>query len=365
MRHSLATKRAAPFALTAALGSLLFALPTLIPRIEAASPSASSRIIKKLQRQIATLKKQLAAATATPSPFIEMVSVGNLGNKADLSDGDSLTPGTQRFGAVPYTYKIGKNEVSLTQYAAFLNPVAAEDPFGLYNSNMATDRNIAGINRDGDSGGFRYSVIGNGARAVTYVSWFDAARFCNWLHHGRPTGEQTAATTENGAYPLNGATSGGATIARNPGAKFWIPSEDEWYKAAYHQPSEEMGDEDNYWLYPTKSNEDPGNTIGVLLPSNRANFFNNVFSITQNGTEDPDQNYLTPAGSFPGSTSHYGTSDQGGNVFEWNDGVDASLNRGLRGGSWIGFETFLRSSYRGFDPPDSENAIFGFRVASP
>ena len=365
MRRFLPPKYTAPFALTAALGALLFALPTVIPRIEAASPSASSRIIKKLQRQIANLKKQLAAATATSPTFIDMVSVENVGNEADLSDGDSLTPGTQRFGAVPYAYKIGKNEVSLTQYAAFLNAVAAEDTFALYNPNMATDRNIAGINRDGDSGGFRYSVIGDGARPVTYVSWFDAARFCNWLHHGRPTGAQTAATTENGAYPLNGATSGGATITRNPGAKFWIPSEDEWYKAAYHQPSEELGDVDNYWLYPTKNNEDPGNTIGLVPPSNHANFFNNVFSVTQNGTEKPDQNYLTPAGSFPGSASYYGTLDQGGNVFEWNDAVDGSLNRGVRGGSWINFETFLRSSYRGFDPPENENDFFGFRVASP
>jgi formylglycine-generating enzyme required for sulfatase activity len=339
----------------------------LLPSVEAASESASKRIIKKLKKQVATLRKQLAAATATPTsptPFIEMVKVGNAGNAVDPSDGDSNTGGTQNFGAVAYEYSIGKYEVTLTQYTAFLNAVAATDTHALYNSSMATDLNIAGITQSGSSGSFVYSVIGDGARPVTYVSWFDAARFCNWLHNGRPSGAQDATATENGAYPLNGATSGGLTITRNPGAKFWIPSEDEWYKAAYHQPSGQGGDGDNYWLYPTKSNAVPGNTIGSS--ANHANFFvTSVFSVTQSGSYDVNQNYLTVVGSYPGTAGFYGTFDQGGNAWEWNDAVISGSFRGLRGGSWSGNESLLRSSFRNFDIPDFENSNFGFRVASP
>ena len=341
-----------------------FSLPgplSFTPALEAASASASVRIIKKLKKQVKTLKRQLAAARAvpplppTPAPFIEMVTVGNPGNAVDPSDGDSFTDGTQNFGAVPYEYSIGKYEVTLEQYTAFLNAVAETDVFSLYNANMATDLNIAGIAQSGSSGSFVYSVIGTGTRPVTYVSWFDAARFCNWLHNGRPTGAQDAATTENGAYPLNGATSGGLTITRNPGAKYWIPSDDEWYKAAYHDPRASSAGgppgDDFYWLYPTGSDTAP---TAEVPPggANSANFSSVV-------------NALTLVGAYTGSAGLYGTFDQGGNVLEWNDTVISGSFRGLRGGSWDYSEDFLRSSFRVFDDPVGEFSNIGFRVASP
>jgi formylglycine-generating enzyme required for sulfatase activity len=344
-----------------------FSLPgplSLVPSVEAASASASKRIIKKLKKQIKTLKAQLAAARAvppTPAAFIEMVTVGNAGNVADAGNASESSV----YGAVLYEYQIGKHGVTLAQYTAFLNAVAATDTHALYHANMATDLNIAGITQNGASPNFTYSVIGDGARPVTYVSWFDAARFCNWLHNGRPSGAQDATTTENGAYPLNGATSGGLTITRNPGAKFWIPSEDEWYKAAYHQPSGQLGDIDDYWLYPTRSNAVPGNTIGVATPSNHANFYTSVYSVTQSESYDSEQNYLTAVGSYPGSASFYGTFDQGGNVFEWNDAVISGSFRGRRGGSWGSDEGALRSSTRDSLIPGGEGDGFGFRVASP
>jgi len=321
----------------------------LIPSAEGASASASARIIKKLKKQIATLKAQLAAATAkppTPAPFMEMVKVGNVGNAADQDFGDG------QFGTVPYEYSIGKYEVTLAQYTDFLNAVAATDTHALFNENMATYVDVAGIAQNGASPNFTYTVIGDGARPVTFVSWFDAARFCNWLHNGRPTGLQTSATTENGAYPLNGATSGGLTIIRNPGAKVWIPSEDEWYKAAYHQPFGQGGDGDDYWLYATATNSAPG----AATPSAAANLAN--FSYVVNG--------LTPAGAYTGSAGFYGTFDQGGNVFEWNDAVISGSFRGLRGGSWLNDVDTLRSSFRyRTNPENDSSSSIGFRVASP
>jgi formylglycine-generating enzyme len=356
------TRRTLSFVFLLAFSFSLVGPISLVPSVEAASASASKRIIKKLKKQIKTLKAQLAAARAVPpapTAFVEMVKVGNAGNGTDAGNASAVSV----YGEVPYEYSIGKYEVTLAQYAAFLNAVAATDVHNLYNASMATDLNIAGITQNGASPNFTYSVIGDGARPVTYVSWFDAARFCNWLHNGRPSGAQDATTTENGAYPLNGATSGGLTITRNPGAKFWIPSEDEWYKAAYHQPSGQLGDIDDYWLYPTRSNTVPGNTIGAS--ANHANFFTSVFSVTQSGSFDSNQNYLTAVGSYPGSASFYGTFDQGGNVFEWNDAVISGSFRGLRGGSWGFLEGFLRSSFRSNNIPVTEINNIGFRVASP
>jgi len=281
--------------------------------------------------------------------------VGDAGNTADSTG----------YGAVAYDYKIATTEVNLFQYTAFLNAVAQTDIYGLYNTNMGSDPAIAGISRSGSSGSYVYSVVGSGSRPVTYVSWFDAARFANWVANGQPTGAQAAGTTEDGAYTLNGATSGvGFTknaINPNTGTTtmYWIPSEDEWYKAAYYQPAAQGGPSDSYWLYPTRSDTAPGNVVGSS--ANQANFYNGVYSVTQSGYSS-SQNYLTDGGAFSNSASYYGTFDQGGNVLEWNDAVIGS-SMGLRGGSWDDNESFLRSSFRSISSP-FELGVVGFRVAS-
>jgi formylglycine-generating enzyme required for sulfatase activity len=345
------------------------AVPDLLPDAEASS--RDKRTIRKLKKQnrglrktVNSLRAQLTAARAQlPKPsIIEMVKVGNVGNAADA--GNTTDPNV--YGAVNYEYSIGKYEVSLAQYTRFLNAVAASDPNGLYNPNMATNLRIAGIERSGENGEYTYSVIGSGNRPVTYVSWFDAARYCNWEHNECPTGVQDASTTERGAYTLDGATSGGLDITRNPGAKYWIPSEDEWYKAAYHQPQSEGGPVDDYWDYPTRSDEPnaPGNTIGPA--ENQANItVSGNYSVTQSGSYDSNQNYLTDGGSYEGSAGPYGTFDQGGNVREWNDAVISDSFQGVWGGSWNNDELDLRSSSRDFEAPDCKDNLIGFRVASP
>jgi hypothetical protein len=104
---------------------------------------------------------------------------------------------------------------------------------------------------------------------VTLVSWFDAARFANWLQNGQPTGGQGAGTTETGAYTLSGATSG--VFVRNPDATFGLPSENEWYKAAYYDASLNAG-AGGYWLYPTRSDFRPNSRFGSATDSNSANY---------------------------------------------------------------------------------------------
>ncbi len=162
-----------------------------------------------------------------------------------------------------------------------------------------------------------------------------SARFVNWLQNG-----QGAGSTETGVYDMSLTTP-----LRSGSASFWIPSENEWYKAAYYQPVAQGGDTDSYWLYPTKSNTAPGNEIGS--GANQANFRDGDFATTPgNNTYSGSQNYLTDGGAFIDSASYYGTYDQGGNVFEWNDTVLAGSSRGLRGGSWGTFQNDLLSSVR-------------------
>ena len=312
-----------------------------------------------------------AGATASANITLDFVTVGDPGNPNDTVT--SLDDSGLHFGAVNYTYAIGTYEVTLNQYTAFLNAVAATDSFSLYNPNMATDPTIAGIARSGGSGSYSYSVLGDGQRPVTTVSWFDAARFTNWLHNGQPVGLQTAATTEAGAYALGGAISG-VIVTKNLGAQYWIPSENEWYKAAYYQPAANGGDTDGYWLYPMKTNSEPysDQPPGATPDNTRVgNFFND--DGIANGYNDgkaligldiPTSNVLTPVGAYTWSASYYGTYDQGGGVYEWNDAAMIFDSAGMRGGDWNDPTLDLQSDRRNRSGSATEYGTIGFRVAT-
>ncbi len=249
-----------------------------------------------------------------------------------------------------YDYKIAKNETTIAQYAEFLNAVAATDTYGLYSTGMTTSY-IAGITQSGVSGSFTYSVVaGSANKPITFVSWFDAARFANWLHNGQPSGGQTAATTEDGAYTLLGATSG-VSVSKNVGARMWIPSESEWYKAAYYDPAKGGT---GYWLHANQSDTLSSNSVGV---AGAANFHDGDY------TGYPGM-ALTNVGAYGvNSDSYYGTNDQAGNVWEWNDAIISGTSRGVRGGSWAFIEIVQRSSGRYDFDPTSEDHLIGFRVA--
>ncbi len=300
----------------------------------------------------------MLAHTAAARITIDTVLVDNPGNPND----------TTQHGAVGYDYRIGKYEVTLDQYCAFLNAVGKTDTYALYNPNLAVNARIAGISRSGLSGSYTYSVIGSGNRPVTLVSWFDAARFANWLQNGQPTGAQGAGTTETGAYTLNGATSG--VFLRSPGATYSLPSENEWYKAAYYDPSLNAGS-GGYWDYSTRSNVQPNSRNGSASDPNSANYYyddgmangyNGGYAVN-NSTAFPTGNALTDVGAFSLAVSFYGTFDQSGNVQEWNDAVldlPFGPERGVRGGSW--FVPAIDASSSSYYDPSNENTDMGFRV---
>ena len=289
------------------------------------------------------------AATATPAPQVTftMLPVADAANAADATTG---------FGAVGYEFTIARTSVTIGQYAAFLNAVAKTDPHRLYNPALATDRNVGGITRVGRPGSYSYSVLnidGSTAnRPITYVNWFDAARFANWMANGQPRGPQTARTTENGSYNLARAT-GGRAVPRNlvnPNTRrpptFFLPTENEWYKAAYFSPDQGGPGVPGYWVYATQSDSAPSNLPPESAPAGNANYLvGPIYCVTQSSRFDPGQNYLTVVDAFADSAGHYGTLNQNGNVYQWNDLAGrAGLLRGLRGGFWAGGAVTLRSS---------------------
>jgi formylglycine-generating enzyme required for sulfatase activity len=288
----------------------------------------------------------------------EWNTVSYAANPEDPENSDDI-PG---IGSVANVYRIAKHEVTNSQYAVFLNAVADTDTNDLYNASMGSDPR-GGILRSGSSGSFAYTVKADmGNKPVNFVSVFDSMRFVNWLHNGQPSGTQNASTTEDGVY----AVSDGTSETRAVDAQFFIPTENEWYKAAYYQPSATGGDTDGYWLYPTASNTTPtvatANATGdVSNPG--TNVANYDLGADWNGQ---DGNVTTVGSAGVLSESFFGTSDQGGNVWEWTETVAPGPYRVLRGGSWFFTDLDLQSSaFYGFTLPEDEYDDLGFRVASP
>lgn len=276
------------------------------------------------------------------------VSVGDPGNLADPATGH---------GSVAAEFQISAHEVTIGQWVEFLNAKQASEPAAgidwLWLPSMVSDQNVAGIARNGVDGSYTYQAIGSPERAVTFVSWLDAARYVNWLHNGKGSGD-----TEGGVYDMSRSPE---LIAREPGATYFLPTRDEWYKAAYYDPTKGGGS--NYWLYPTQSDALPGNDLSTA--ANFANFRSGDYTLTPgDNTYSGTTQYLSKVGSFTGSASHYGTFDQGGSVWEWTETLNGT-NREGRGGTWGSGGIHLQATSSRNDDPATENAGLGFRVAKP
>ena len=270
----------------------------------------------------AAIAALIGSASATVT--MDWVSIGDINNAPDTADGNNYFSGIQRFGAVDHAYQIGKYEVTNAQYGEFLNAKGQTNSSGIYNSYMLG----YGITQSGNSGSYSYTV--NAALAnhpVVNVSWFDAARFANWMMNGQGSNDM-----EDGAYTLNGATSG--IFLANTRAQIYIPSENEWYKAAYYNATNT-----SYSLYPNGKN---------TISGDDANFYSSAF---------------VPVGSYISASSSYGTFDQGGNAWEWHDGVFYSEYRGVRGGAFASAIFDMSSSINLLSDPTFEG-FAGFRLAS-
>lgn len=237
---------------------------------------------------------------------LDFVNIGNAGNAADTSG----------YGAVADAFRMGMHEVTIDQFAK---------------ANAAAGGTLG----DGDEN--PYSIGVNGAALRT--SWLEAAKFANYL---------TSGTYNGGAYQfsdvntLTGVDRDAAVSTY--GTVYVLPTEDEWYKAAYLK-----SDGSAYTLYAT----------GDSVPTAGAGGEN------YNGVNSNPWD----VGSG-GLAENNGTFDMNGNVWEWNESAyDGTLdnmaeNRVIRGGAFLNSEIYLRSSRRNSLNPTGENNDIGFRVAA-
>jgi len=252
---------------------------------------------------------------------MDFVDIGNAGNAADNTG----------YGAVGYNYRMGTYEVS-------------ESMIGSYNAL---------------SGGPTITLDSRGAnRPATSVSWNEAARFVNWLNtsSGYAAAYQfdTAGGNDNIAlWEVGDAGYNASNPFRNSNAHYFLPSEDEWYKAAYYDPNANSG-LGGYWNYATGSDTAP-----TAVASGTASG-----TAVYNGQAGPAD--ITNAGGL----SAYGTMAQNGNVWEWGENGftapndSAGESRVIRGGNWLNLSNSLSSSLRSFFSPTNEGSSIGFRVAA-
>jgi len=284
-------------------------------------------------------------------------TVGSIGNAANPTTG---------LGRVTENFKISAYETTISQYADFLNGSYAgkQGLYGVYNTNIGATNNLnppdgVGITRTGSAGSYTYSVrTGFADRPVNNVSWFSAARFVNWYANEKST---TATATETGTYTLVGGQTSGSVAARNAGAKIFLPSADEWTKAAFYSPATQ-----SYTKWPTQSDTIPTATLPTadeqITAANTANYR------PQTGGGTPK---MTNIGTYVNTTSTYGLFDMAGNVTEMTDTAqsgDASRFQAL-GGSFASSTTQMNNLFSSdkvgeFRLTDNLGAGTGFRVAA-
>lgn len=240
------------------------------------------------------------------------------------------------YGSVPYSYRIGKYPITNAEYCLFLNSIDPQgtNPNNVYDTNLGLSSNARGgidlVTSQNISPirpyGYYYRVrttssatlIGNmGDKPVSYISWLNAARFCNWLHNGARrysrTDSSATAPQNTGAYEVGTLTSISAPLQPNPNAKFKIPTINEWIKAAYYKSD---GLSSGYWMYPTQSDIEPScipninvNGYPILLPTYLSALFTdvpiselspekNVVSLLANDVILQDNNFMPVASVF-------------------------------------------------------------------
>ena len=270
-----------------------------------------------------TLMTQLSAqadtfGTSGNEFTIDFANIGNTGNAAD----------TTGYGAVPYEYRASIHEISQDDIT------------------KATASGMSNVT----------AGAWTGSQPAANIDWYEAAAFVNFLNTNSAKTAAYDLTFSNGSWSMalwsseQAWTAGGTNLYRNKDAFYFLPSEDEWYKAAYYNPTGS-----DYFLYPTGSDTAP----------------TAVASGTNAGSAVYDGAASVPAiVASAGGLSPYGTMGQGGNVSEWNESAYGGTNsspsegRAIRGGYWNTSEYGLRSSSRLDGYPANEYAGVGFRVAS-
>jgi len=325
---------------------------------------------------VGALVATAAHAQVDPNSGIDFVRVGAVGNAAWAGDGTVGDRAVGR-GSVGYEYSIGKFEVTTAQWAEFFN-AAFDRPAGdaLPHVVPPTYWGAAGTTpiNSTNPNARRWTVpVGNEMTPVGNISWRMAAMYCNWLHNDKATNREAFL---NGAYDASTFTftPGGRfrdQQTRSPGARYWVPSWDEWLKAAHYDPNKANpdGTTGGWWKY--------GNGSDVPFVAGPPGVLVNGVPTTSNfnwdGTDFPTFSPLAVSlGAYGNVTSPWGLYDVSGATAEWTEecffqpGDTFPHGREYDGGWWYdgGSIPDWIGSPGGTAFPSLSTFDLGFRIAS-
>jgi formylglycine-generating enzyme required for sulfatase activity len=179
---------------------------------------------------------------------LSFIDIGNTNNSSDnntfyqIVNNNAIATGIVGLGSVSHNYRISKYEITNNQYVKFLNAINKTQISGLYDSRM-TSSFIGGINISGTNGSYTYSTkSGMNDMPVAYINYLSSIRFTNWLHNGSPTGTMSDiySVVNSGAYNIayEDINQTSPIVTKNTYQKYWLPSLNEWHKAAYYRPTQ-------------------------------------------------------------------------------------------------------------------------------
>jgi formylglycine-generating enzyme required for sulfatase activity len=216
--------------------------------------------------------------TGANSFSMDFVAIGNPNNPSDLNG----------FGSVSAAYRIGKYEIS----REFIEKANTEAGLGLPVWNYS---------------GWSASP----SQPIYSTTFYNAVRFVNWLNVSKGYSPAYKFSTQPGdsgydAYaaftPWSAADAGfdSRNVFRNAGARFFIPTINEWYKAAYFDSSTSV-----YFDFATGSDAAPTPVVGGTSSGTA------VYGFLSGGQMADVEN--------AGGLSPYGTMGQTGNAWEWTE----------------------------------------------
>lgn len=281
---------------------------------------------------------------------IDFINISGDASSANGTNISSLSPGEDGYKTFtdPGSFRIGIYEITNDQWNKFVNN------YGTVTGNP--------------SYAYKKSAYFTGTeKPANNVSWYEVAQFINWLNTNKGYSPAYKFTGTQGQsdykfYPWSASDVGynPNNPFRNSNAMYFLPTDDEWVKAAYWNGI-------TLQKYATKADEvlSQGDGSGTGW-----NYYNGI------------QNSLNPPGPWDvghGSEELNGTFDMMGNVIEWLEspwinGQYSGESMGgtgnaIRGGGYMAEEGgdlsyVLRSDYRFYTTLAEEVMDHGFRVAS-